>query len=594
MKNKEKWVVSAKKDDFAAISEKFGIDQVTARLIRNRGVIGVNAVQEYLYGSLSSLPDPYLLLGCQNAAELILQKIREHKKIRIIGDYDIDGVFSTYIFYCSLKRLGADVDYAIPDRIKDGYGLNFSLVENAFESGTDTILTCDNGISAISEISLAKKYNMTVIVTDHHEPMDCLPEADVIVNPHQPHCNYPYKNLCGSAVAWKVVCALFRLSGLPSKEAENLIPYVGFATVGDVMPLTGENRILVKEGLRRLQHTENLGLLALMRSCELQPEQITSYHIGYVLGPCINAAGRLSSALLPLELLLTQDESRATNIADQLSNLNQQRKSMTQEAVDQACSLIENDTSFQKDRVLVIYLQSCHESIAGIVAGKIREIYYKPTFIITDSQDICKGSGRSIPSYSMFDEMKICEDLYLKFGGHPMAAGFSLEKKNITKMRQRLNEACALTDDDLTKEISIDVPMPIDYISEKVVRELSLLEPTGTGNEKPLFAEHSIQILSARIIGKKQNTIKMRICNQKGCKMDALYFGDPNTFRTYLEEHYSKQSVQNLFLGKKAEIYLDLAYYPSINEYRGVKSLEIVIQSYKYPAHILTKSFNLS
>ncbi|MCD8104565.1 MAG: DHHA1 domain-containing protein [Lachnospiraceae bacterium] len=633
MRKKEKWYVAAKKADFSAIAAKYGIDQVTARLIRNRGIIGMGAVDEYLHGGLSFLHDPAQMKGCREAAELLAQKISEKKKIRIIGDYDIDGVSATYILYCALCACSGCADYEIPDRMTDGYGLNRRLIEYAYEEQVDTILTCDNGISAIDEIAYAKEKGMTVIVTDHHEPLfdsgetpsawtdkrqtdlnqadtpkmaldqtDAagqnidpavrvsspaenrvyrLPPADVIVNPHQPGCQYPYKKLCGAAVAWKVVCLLYQLTGHTQKEAEDFLEFVGFATVGDVMDLDGENRILVKEGLVRLRHTKNPGMSALIRANGLEPFTLTSYHIGFVLGPCINASGRLDTAKRSLRLLLSDTPKEAEQIAEQLKELNDERKDLTEQAVNEANALIESDESYQRDRVLVVYLPACHESIAGIVAGKIRERYYKPTFVITDSGDVAKGSGRSIEAYSMFEEMVRCQDLFLKFGGHPMAAGFSLEKSRVPEMRRRLNEACTLTEDELSEKVSIDVAMPINYISGKVVNELSLLEPFGKGNEKPLFADTSLYVVSARIIGKNKNTVKMRVQNRQGYSIDALYFGDPEPFQNYLREKFGETEVQNLFWGRSNRVRMDFTYYPSINEYMGRSSLQIVIKNYR-------------
>lgn len=636
MKKKEKWYVAAKKADFSAIAAKFGIDQVTARLIRNRGIIEMESIQEYLHGDSSSLYEPELMKGCREAAELLAGKIQEGKKIRIIGDYDIDGVCATYILYRAITGCGGCVDYEIPDRMKDGYGLNKRLIEFAYQEQVDTILTCDNGISAIEEIAYAKEKGMTVIVTDHHEPLFLaagdakeqqeekdpairipmlhenriyrLPAADIVVNPHQPGCLYPYKKLCGAAVAWKVVCMLYRLMGHTQAEADELLAFVGFATVGDVMDLDGENRILVKEGLKRLRHTKNPGMNALIRANKLEPAALTSYHIGFVLGPCINASGRLDTAKRSLRLLLSETEEEAEELAAQLKELNDERKAMTEEAEKAACALIESDERYQKDRVLVVYLPECHESIAGIVAGRLRERYYKPTFVLTDAKTlvedtekeagkavdepgageacakdagVVKGSGRSIEAYSMFEEMVKCQDLFLKFGGHPMAAGFSLEKNRISDMRRRLNENCTLTEDELAEKVSIDVAMPINYISSKVVEELSLLEPFGKGNEKPLFADTSLFVVSARILGKNKNVVKMRVQNRQGYTMDALLFGDPEPFQAYLRQKFGEKEVQNVFSGRSNRIHMDFTYYPSIDEYMGRTSLQIIIKNYR-------------
>ena len=609
---KEKWYVAAKKADFQGIAKRFGIDPVTARIIRNRDVVGDDEIRQYLYGTRAELGDPAQLQGGLEAASLLKQKIEAGKKIRIIGDYDIDGVNSTYILYRALTRCGAQVDYEIPDRMKDGYGLNISLLKLALEEGIDTVLTCDNGISAIAEIAYAKENGMTVIVTDHHEPLfeevpeedqaetiqpqtDTarripspdgtrifrLPPADVLVNPKQPNCRYPYKKLCGAAVAWKVVCLLYRLYGM-EEEAEQFLQFVGFATVGDVMELDGENRILVKEGLKQLRITQNYGWRALIQANNLDFDTLNSYHIGFVLGPCINASGRLDTAKRSLRLLLAKDAAEAELLAARLKQLNDERKELTQAAVDLACEQIDGSTE-ANDRVLVVYLPDCHESIAGIVAGRIRGRYGKPTFVVTnaEAEDEAKGSGRSIEAYSMFEEMVKCQDLFRKFGGHPMAAGFSLPRSRIDEMRRRLNENCTMTEEDMAEKIMVDVPMPINYIRESLVEELSVLEPFGNGNEKPLFAERHLKLLSARILGKNANVLKLQVANATGCTMEALYFGIPDNILSYLTDKYGKNEVQKLLWGKVNQIEMDLTYYPSINEYQGRRTLQIVIKNFR-------------
>lgn len=613
-KKKEKWVVAAKRADFSVIAQKFGIDQVTARIIRNRDVVGDEAIRKYLSGSLSDLYAPELLKGCVEAAELLRKKIGEGKRIRIIGDYDIDGVNATYILYRTIRSCGGEVDYEIPDRMKDGYGLNLHLLELAVQEGVDTVITCDNGISAIEEIRYAKQNGLTVIVTDHHEPKYevienelasgglessvsetdtsdaagvcsgtrsyLLPEADVLVNPKQPGCGYPFKKLCGAAVAWKVSCVLGKIFELPSSEAEALLPFVAFATVGDVMDLEDENRILVKEGLKRIASTDNIGLQALIAANGLDAANISAYHFGFVLGPCINASGRLDTASRSVRLLLAQTRQEADLLAAQLKELNDERKRMTEQAVEEACMLFDSG-EYGDDRVLVVYLPDCHESIAGIVAGKLREYYYRPVFVVTDAKEGAKGSGRSIETYSMFDEMVKCDDVFTKYGGHPMAAGFSLERERIEEMRRRLNENCTLGEQDLVEKICIDVPMPIDYITEELVEQLDLLEPFGKGNEKPLFAEAGLTLLGARILGKNANVLKFRVRNCAGRIMDAMYFGNVDEMRAYLEERYGAQRVQELFWGRGEGLMLDVTYYPSINEYMGKRTLQIVIKNYK-------------
>lgn len=584
-----KWVVAAKRADFKAIGEKYHIDQVTARLIRNRDIVGDKAIQEYLYGTMKDMHNPEKMKGVVQAADILIQKIQSQKSIRIIGDYDIDGVTSTYILYTGLKKCGAVVDYEIPDRIRDGYGINRQLVLDAWEAGVDTILTCDNGISAIEQIAYAKELGMTVIVTDHHElrttekngkTQVILPDADVVINPHQPDCLYPYKDLCGGAVAYKLVQELYQKNGFPDSEIEHLIEYAAIATVGDVMKLTGENRIIVKEGLKRLNLTQNIGLKALIRANGLEGREINSYHIGFVIGPCINASGRLTTAKKALELLLCKDSQKADILAEELLNLNAERKDMTQKGYEEAVQQIES-TSLKDDKILIVYLPECHESIAGIIAGRIRERYYRPVFVLTDGEKSVKGSGRSIEGYSMFEEMQKCDDLFLNYGGHPMAAGCSLEKENIQPLRERLNTNAQLTEEDLIEKICIDVPMPIGYITEQLIKELDILEPFGTANKKPVFAEKNLHVLGARILGQNRNVIKMQVASVSGVVMDALYFGDAEEFRRYLEEKFGFQETEKMFQNRKTDITLSVIYYPTVNEFRGQKSLQIVISDYQ-------------
>ena len=576
----EKWVVAAKRADFGKIAEKFGIDQVTARLIRNRDIVGDEAIEEYLNGSLLNLHSPHLMRGCDKAVDLLTEKIDAQKKIRIIGDYDIDGVTATYILYRGLTRCGANVDYDLPDRIRDGYGLNKNLIDMANDDGVDTILTCDNGISAVEQVAYAQTLGMTIIVTDHHEVGPVLPDADVVMNPHQPECAYPYKNLCGAAVAYKLVAALYEAMGISKEESEALIEFVGFATVGDVMDLTGENRILVREGLLQLNHTENLGLRALIRVNNLQDREISAYHIGFILGPCLNAGGRLDTAKKSLALLLADTETEAEGLAEELLELNIRRKEMTLEGYHQAVELIET-SAMKNDKVLVVQLPDCHESLAGIIAGRLRERYYRPVIVLTDGENAVKGSGRSIESYSMFEELQKCSDLFLNFGGHPMAAGCSLERENVQELRRRLNQQTTLTEEDLTEKIVIDVPMPLDYITEPLIEELKYLEPFGKGNHKPVFAERDLDILGARILGQNNRVVRMKVMNSAGTTMDAIYFGDALLFREYLEQKFGYRETELLFQNRKNNIHLSVIYYPEMNEFHGLRSVQIIVHSYR-------------
>lgn len=582
----EKWVIAAKRADFADIARRFRIDPVIARLIRNRDIIGDAEIEEYLNGSLLNLHSPHLMKDLDRAVAILLEKIDAQKKIRIIGDYDIDGVMATYILMRGLTRCQANVDYDLPDRIKDGYGLNQNLIDLAGDEGVDTILTCDNGISALDQIEYARSLGMTVIVTDHHElrteesisgVQALLPEADAVVNPHQPGCAYPYKEICGAVVAYKLITALYEAMNIPKEESDALIEFAGFATVGDVMNLTGENRILVKEGLLQLNQTQNPGLRALIQVNGLQEKEISAYHIGFVLGPCLNAGGRLDTAKKSLELLLTQSETEATEMAEELLSLNNVRKEMTLEGYEKAVEQIEKEGC--KDKVLVIYLPDCHESLAGIIAGRLRERYYKPVLVLTDSGSCVKGSGRSIESYSMFQELQKCADLFLNFGGHPMAAGCSLKKENVSLLRRTLNELCTLTEEDLTEKIVIDVPMPIDYITESLIEELEYLEPFGKGNTKPVFAEKNIELLGARMMGQSGRATRFQIQNASGRVMEAVYFGDAAQLRARLEERFGYEQTEKLYQNRGRGMYVSAIYYPTIHEWNGHRNIQIVLQN---------------
>lgn len=574
----EKWYVVAKKADFKGIAEHFGIDQVTARIIRNRDIIEESEIDKYLNGTLDDLYSPEGMKDMEKAVSLLQRKIKEKKKIRIIGDYDIDGVQSVYILYSALRKAGAVIDYAIPDRIADGYGVNNRLIERAKEEGADTILTCDNGIAAAEALERAKQLGMTVIVTDHHEipyqedesGKKCylLPAADAIVNPKQPDCPYPNKHLCGAAVAFKLVQVLYQSMGKGPEEAMEFLENAAFATVGDVMDLTGENRILVKEGLKRLNETSNYGMRALMAKNNILPGSIKAYHIGFILGPCLNASGRLDTAKRALELLLARNEAEAAYCAADLYDLNVSRKEMTEAGIIQAKELVEN-SDLKEDKVLVIYLPQCHESLAGIIAGRIREQYNRPVFVLTKGEEGVKGSGRSIESYSMYEELVKCSSLFTKFGGHPMAAGVSMPEENVELFRRQLNENTSLTEEDLLPKIKIDVPMPIDYIRKDLVEEFQRLEPFGKANEKPVFADKNIRILSMRILGKSQNVCKMQIESQRGSRMNAVYFGDAQGMVSYYRQKYGEKEMTASFV-----------YYPEINEYNGQESLQIIVKNY--------------
>lgn len=573
---KEKWVVSAKKADFQAIGQHFGIDPVLARIMRNRGLTDLQEMNLYLHGTRTDLNDPHLLKDADLAAQILREKIKEKKRIRIIGDYDIDGIQSTYILYCALRRLGADADFVIPDRILDGYGLNEHLVTRASQDGIDTILTCDNGISAIDQIHLVKSLGMTVVVTDHHEVpftevdgvrKEKVCEADAVVNPKQQACHYPFKKLCGAAVAFKLVQVLYEVFGLEVSEADCFIENAGFATVGDVMDLQGENRILVKLGLEMLNRTTNIGMKALILQNKLTMGAIKSHDIGFRIGPCLNASGRLDTARLSLKLLLCESETEAAVLAEEIVELNESRKLLTMHAVEQAKEIAQQE-EYVNDRVLVIFLPDCHESLAGIVAGRIREAYYRPTLVVTRSEHGAKGSGRSIESYSMYEELCKCEEYLTQFGGHPMAAGFSLKEADIDAFRRKLNEVCTLTEEELRPKVVIDVPMPISYITERLVNQLGCLEPFGKGNEKPVFADRNLVIERLRICGKEGRVFQMKVRNAAGVSMDAVYFGDVEDLLLPLTEKYGKVVAQDTLAGRCVhEAALHFTYYPEMDHY---------------------------
>ncbi|MFR2881044.1 MAG: single-stranded-DNA-specific exonuclease RecJ [Lachnospiraceae bacterium] len=570
----EKWMVAAKRADFKGIGERFGIDQVTARIIRNRDVIGEKAIEKYLHGSRKDFYSPWLLKDMEKAVAILQEKIENRNRIRIIGDYDIDGVMSTYILLESLRGLGCDVDMMIPNRITDGYGINEHLIEQAWQEGRDTIITCDNGIAAVTQIRKAKDLGMTVIVTDHHEVpfedlegerKEILPPADAIVNPKQKACSYPFAGLCGAVVAMKVMEALYEKMAPEVDLVDKMLPFAGIATIGDVMDLQDENRILVKEGLQRLHHTTNLGLQELIRVNNLEPENISPYHIGFILGPCLNASGRLDTAKRALQLLLADSREEAAVLADDLKNLNESRKEMTAQGLEKAIEQVES-TSMMEDTVLVVFLPECHESLAGIIAGRLRERYHKPSFVLTRGEEGVKGSGRSIESYSMYEKLCECKEYLTKFGGHPMAAGLSLEEENVERFRRKLNEQSGLTEEDLVEKVTIDVPMPIHYIRKDLVQELSLLEPFGKGNEKPLFAQKNLWVSQMRVFGKNRNVVKMRLTDENGYPMDGVYFGNGDEFA---EEGRGKRKIS-------------IVYYPDINMYQGRESLQVIIRHYQF------------
>ncbi len=565
-----KWMVYSKRADFNELSRRFGITPVTARIIRNRDVCGEEAVRRYLYGTRDDLYSPHLLKDADKAAAILAEKISAGKRIRIVGDYDIDGICATYLLFRALTRLGARVDYEIPDRIRDGYGINVQIIEAAAAEGIDTILTCDNGISAVSQMERAAELGLTVIITDHHEIVceegkPVLPRAAAVLNPRQPDCDYPWKEICGAVVAYKLIRILYENAGVPLREWEEMLEFAAIATVGDVMRLQDENRILVKEGLKQIPRTGSVGLKKLVESNNLDIFHLTAYQIGFVIGPCLNASGRLQTAKLALRLLLCREEGEAGELASELKMLNDRRKDMTARELERAVEDVE--TNRRQDKVLVVYLPECHESLAGIIAGRLREQYNKPAFVLTRSEDGIKGSGRSIEAYPMFQSLCEVKELFTRFGGHPMAAGLSLASEDdVERMRRQLNERARLTEEDLIPKIWIDVPMPMDYVTEEFIRELELLEPYGNGNEKPQFAQKGLRVRGARVLGKNRNAVRLSLVTPEGTPAEAMVFTDGDAFMDGLRGH----------------VLLDAVYYPTINEYNGTRTIRFVIKEWKF------------
>lgn len=567
-----KWMVYAKKADFKQIASEYGIDQVLARIIRNRDICGSKDIDMYLNGNLNDIHNPHSMKDADKFVDIITKKIEEHKPVRIIGDYDIDGICSIYILFCGLKAAGADVDYVVPHRINDGYGINEHLIDNAINEGIDTIVTCDNGIAAYNQVRYAKDNGITIIVTDHHDvPFEIkddkkvyiVPPADAVINPKQADCDYPFKLLCGAGVAYKLISLLYDRLGLDKKELEDYIEFMAIATVGDIVDLIDENRIVVKYGLKHIAHTKNTGLRALIEECQLDINNISSYHIGFVIGPCLNASGRLDTARQAIELMLCMDNEKAHNMAKELIALNNERKSMTEQETHKAIELVEN-TGLLKDRVLVIYLKDCHESIAGIIAGRIKERYYRPTFVITNAEDGAKGSGRSIEGYNMYEEINKCKNVLTKYGGHPMAAGLSLAISDIDIFRKMLNDNAILTDEDLIPKMWIDVPMPVSYANIRLVNQLKLLEPFGKGNEKPVFADRNLYVKTASVIGKNKNVLRCQLETEDGTYVPAVQFG-----------------INNIDDIPRAGMRISIIYYPDINTFNGIMSLQIIIKEWK-------------
>ncbi len=574
---KEKWVVITKKADFNELAQEFGISPMLARIIRNRDVVSHEEIDCYLNGTPERMHDPKQMKDMEKGARLLLSSIRDGKRIRVIGDYDADGVCASYILKKGLSRLGADVSVQIPHRVSDGYGLNMRLIEEACADGIDTIVTCDNGIAAREEIAYAKSRGMSVVITDHHEVpyeedgearREILPEADAVINPKQKECNYPYKGICGALVAYKLIQVMFDLAGYDgTRDLREFMEFAAIATVCDVMDLLDENRIVVKYGLKYINDSSNSGLRKLIEMCDLTGGQISCYHIGFVIGPCLNATGRLDTAMNAIRLFEASEEEEQLALAISLKDMNDSRKSMTERGVEVAVQTIE-ESGYREDQVLVVYLPECHESIAGIIAGRLKEKYYKPIFVLTDGEEGLKGSGRSVEAYSMYDGLCEVKDLLDKFGGHRMAAGLSLKAENLEEFRRRLNENANLTAEDLIPKVRIDIPMPLAYASREFVGELERLEPFGNGNRKPLFAQKNLRIRNCMVRGKNRNVAGFTLEDENGYYVSGVYFGEADTFAQQVKEHDGR---------------IDVVYYPEINEFRGNSSLQIVVNHYNFP-----------
>jgi len=590
-----KWFMSAKKADFNRIAEKFNIDPVIARIMRNRDVITDEEIEAFLNGTMQEIPLSGLMKDLDKAVSIIKRKISENRKIRIIGDYDVDGICATYILYKGLSACGALVDTMIPHRILDGYGINENLIRQAKEDGIDTIVTCDNGIAAKDAFAVGKQLGLTCIVTDHHEipfvekdgeKEYIIPQVDALVDPKQPDCTYPNKSICGAVVAFKLVEALMSACNVIEKDkiCRELTEPAGLATVCDVMELQGENRILVKTALQYMKNSANAGLRALFKVNEIATEKISAYHLGFIIGPCLNATGRLDTAGIALELLKTEVYEEAIPLATQLKQLNENRKEMTAQGVAQAMELLEQNED-ENEKVIVLYLKDVHESLAGIIAGRIREYCNKPVFVLTKAEDGVKGSARSIEGYNIYEEMTKCKELFTKFGGHKMAAGLSLKEENIIPFRNRINELCKLTKEDFIEKIVIDVPMPLSYVSMELIKQLELLEPFGVGNEKPVFAQKNIRFLSGNIIGKNKNMARFTVQDDTGRTYPMVLFKEYDKFAEYVTASFGSGALNKLFSPQSKEegeaVVMDIIYYPSINEYRGNIQLQYVLQHYK-------------
>lgn len=580
---REKWILQTKKEDFYQLASQLGISPLIVRCMVNRDVRSFEAMQKYLHGSLSDLYDPYLLKDVDKSVGILKNACQKKQKIAIASDFDCDGIFSGYLLWRAFGRIGLDARIFTPDRVLEGYGLNARIVEEAVEQNREVLVTCDNGIAANEAIELAKEKGLTVIVTDHHEVQERMPVADAVVDPKRPDETYPFSGLCGAGVAFKLIQALYRSCGIPEEETESLLEYVAIATVADVMELKDENRILVKEGLRRLEKTQNIGLRELLKVQNLDGRTINAGHVGFIIGPCFNAAGRIATVRESFDLLMESDETKAGQRALRLKEINESRKEMTEQGTERALKIVEQkrDLSGRLPDILTILVPDVHESLVGIIAGRIKEKYYHPTIVFTRVGDgLIKGSGRSLDSYHMFQKLMKCKDLMVHFGGHKMAAGMTMRESDFLEFERRLNTNSGLTDEDFCPVVKIDAPMPIGYVTERLIEEFSFMEPFGVGNPKPIFAEQHFKILRARALGKEKNILKLRVRNERGSECDAMMFRGKEEFEAFVVENWGEAELQRMYQGK--ENYLDVAftYFPSVNEYQGNRTIQIEIIGY--------------
>ncbi len=586
---REKWILETKKADFNGLAEQLGVSPLVVRCMVNRDLTDVDDMRRYLNGTLEDLYDPLRMKDVDRAVQILLAA-RGTEQVAIASDFDCDGIFSGYILWRAFRRIGLEAEIYTPDRVREGYGLNERIIDQAWEDGRKLLVTCDNGIAANSQVDYARAKGMKVIVTDHHEIQEEMPAADAVVDPKREDETYPFSGLCGAGVAYKLICALYDACGVPGQEKEELLEYVAVATVADVMELRDENRILVKAGLNRIGSTENLGLRALLDVQGLSGRKISAAHIGFVIGPCFNAAGRIATVKESFNLLMEEDPDAAGERAAHLKEINESRKAMTEEGAEKAFEILEKrrlseDGSYGESGglppVLIVLLADTHESLVGIIAGRIKERYHHPVIVFTRTEEgLVKGSGRSIENYHMFRELMKCKDLMERFGGHKMAAGMTLREENLPELERRLNEQAVLREEDFRPLVRIDAAMPVGFVTERLIEELSCMEPFGVGNAKPLFAEQHFKVLNGRVLGREKNVLKLRVENSRGNRCDAMLFRGREEFEAFVRKEWGEGELARMYEGRENHLDVALTYYPQVNEYQGMRSVQIQIVSY--------------